>query len=304
MIGSLFRAEWKKVTGNRWLVGCLIWIWPLGALSVALGLLLLGILSDDIHQRMIDNPARWTDSSLLFWTIPNSIIGRLIIICFATVLFAGEYRWGTWKNLLPRQGRLTLIVMKFITLAVFIMLVFVLTSLVWVLARGVVQLSVGGAYPPALDEIPSNYWRRLVLQLITAFLSTLIIAGIAALIALVTRSIIAGVVVGLGAAVIDGVIGAALLIFYAASGLRFFPSLFRFTITYNVDNLLNWALSQESSPVLSNIDIQNNEIFGNLKLDPPLAGNSMPVSLLILVLWMLLLVGLAAYSFYRQDITE
>ncbi|MBZ0309144.1 MAG: ABC transporter permease [Anaerolineae bacterium] len=300
----LFLAEWKKVTGNRWLVGCLIWIWPLGAIAVALGLLLLGFLSSDIHNRLIENPATWTEASLLFWAIPNSIIGRLIIICFATVLFAGEYRWGTWKNLLPRRGRLTLIVMKFVTLAVFIMLVFILTSFIWVLARGLVQLAVGGAYPPSLAEVPSNYWRRLLLQLVTAILSTLIISGIAALIALVTRSIVAGVVVGLGAAIVDGVIGAALMIFYAASGLRFFPGLFRFTVTYNVDNLLNWAISEESSPVLSNIDIRNNEIFGDLKLDPPLAGNSMPVSLLILVLWMVLLVGLAAFSFYRQDIHE
>ncbi len=300
----LFLAEWKKVTGNRWLVGCLIWIWPLGAVAVALGLLLLGLLSKDIHDRLIENPATWTEASLLFWAIPNSIIGRLIIICFTTVLFAGEYRWGTWKNLLPRRGRLALIVMKFVTLAVFIMLVFILTSLIWVLARGLVQLSVGGAYPPPLDDVPSNYWRRLLLQLVTAILSTLIISGIAALIALVTRSIVAGVVVGLAAAIMDGVIGAALMIFYAASGLRFFPSLFRFTITYNVDNLLNWALSEESSPVLSNINVRNNEIFGDLKLNPPLAGNPMPVSVLILVLWMVLLVGLAAYSFYRQDIHE
>lgn len=300
----LFLAEWKKVTGNHWLVGCLIWIWPLGAVAVALGLLLLGLLSSDIHQRLIENPASWTEASLLFWAIPNSIIGRLIIICFTTVLFAGEYRWGTWKNLLPRRGRLTLIVMKFVTLAVFIMLVFILTSFIWVLARGLVQLAVGGAYPPSLDEVPSTYWRRLLLQLVTAILSTLIISGIAALIALMTRSIIAGVVVGLAAAIIDGVIGVALMIFYAASGLRFFPGLFRFTITYNVDNLLNWAISEESSPVLGNINIQNNEIFGDLKIDPPLAGNPMPVSVLILVLWVLLLVGLAAYGFYRQDIHE
>lgn len=301
---SLFQAEWKKVTGNRWLVGCLIWIWPLGAMAVALGLMLIGVLSDDIQQRMADNPTKWTDASLLFWAIPNSIIGRLIIISFATILFAGEYRWGTWKNILPRRGRLSLILMKFVTLGIFILVVFSFTSLVWVIGRGLVQLSVGGAYPPTLDDIPPTYWRQLLLQIVTAFLSTLIIAGIAALIALLTRSIVAGVVVGLGAAIIDGVIGAALLIFYSVSGLRFFPSLFRFTITYNVDNLLNWALSQERSPVLSNIDIENNEIFGNLKLDPPIEGNPMLVSVLILMLWMVLLVGLAMYSFYRQDITE
>ncbi len=301
---SLFQAEWKKVIGNRWLVGCLIWIWPLGALAVALGLMFLGVLSDNMQQRMADNPTHWTDASLLFWAIPNSIIGRLIIISFATILFAGEYRWGTWKNILPRRGRVELIVMKFVTLGVFIIAAFGFTSLVWVVGRGLVQLSVGGDYPPSLDNIPDTYWRQLLLQILTAFLSTLIIAGIAALIALLTRSIVAGVVVGLGVAMIDGVIGAALIIFYSISGLRFFPSLFRFTITYNVDNLLNWALTQNISPVLSNIEIRNDEIFGNLKIDPPIEGNPMPLSILILLIWMVLLVGLAAYSFYRQDITE
>lgn len=303
-MGSLFLAEWKKVTGNRWLVGCMIWIWPLGAIAVALGLMLLALLSPEIRERLVNNPTKWTDASLLFWTIPNSIIGRLMIISFATILFAGEYRWGTWKNILPRRGRFSLIVMKFITLSIFVVVVFAFTSLVWVLGRGLVQLLVGGAYPPAFDEIPSIYWRKLILQMVTAFLSTLIIAGVAALIALITRSIVAGVIVGLGAAVIDGIIGAALLIFYSVSELRFFPSLFRFTITYNVDNLLNHATSNEPSPVLSNINVQDSELLGNLKLDPPLAGNSLTVSLVIMLFWVILLVGLSAYSFYRQDITE
>jgi hypothetical protein len=28
---DMFRAEWLKIAGNRWVAGCLVWIFPIGA---------------------------------------------------------------------------------------------------------------------------------------------------------------------------------------------------------------------------------------------------------------------------------
>lgn len=300
----LFRAEWRKMTGNRWLTGCFIWLWPFTAAMIAFLLVLVVAVDVGIRERFADNPYTWTDASLFFWAIPNSIIGRLLIIGFTAGLFGGEYQWETWKHLIFRRGRVTLIVMKFVALAVFVMVAFGLTSIIWVIGIGVVQLVAGGDYPPALDEIPPSYAAELALQVSTALLSTLILAAIAAVIALVTRSVLASIIGGLFAAFIDGFIGAALMVAYFATELRLFPSLYRFTISYNVDNLLNWANDGRSSPVLGNLPQDEFPVFGQLYLDPPLMGNHWGLSLLLLGVWMLGLVGLAAFSFYRQDLTS
>jgi ABC-type transport system involved in multi-copper enzyme maturation permease subunit len=299
----LFRAEWKKMTGNRWLSGCLIWSWSIAALVISLALVILVAISSGARDRFADNPYQWTDAAVFFWAIPNSIIGRLLIIGFTASLFGGEYQWGTWKNLLLRQSRITLILVKFYTLAIFVLIAFGLTSLIWVIGMGLVQLVAGGSYPPSLGEIPSTFWREVVLQILAAFLSVLILAGVAALAALLTRSALGSVIVGVGFAIIDGFVAAGLMVFYLFTDWRFFPSLYRFTISYNVDNLLNWATSGRASPVLGNVRVQDNPVFGELVIDPPLAGNPLGISLLILCLWMAVLVGLAVVSFYRQDLS-
>lgn len=300
----LFRAEWRKMAGNRWVVGCLVWLFPIAAALVALGLLLYVAVSPSQRQHFAENPSTWTDASLFFWAVPNSIFGRLLIIGFTAALFGGEYQWGTWKTLLPRRSRPTLILMKFLALSVFILLAFTLTSLIWVVGLGLVQLASGASYPPALDAIPTGYWGELALQVSTAFLSTLILAALAALVALVTRSILASIIIGLGAAIIDGVVAAVLILLYLVTDWRLFPNLWRFTVSYNVDNLLNWATAGEAVPLLNNINIQDNPVFGDFVLDPPLAGNALGVSLLVLVVWMVVLVALAVFSFYRQDLTS
>jgi len=300
----LFRAEWRKMSGNRWVVGCLVWLFPAAAAFITLSLVGYVLVSPAQRQHFVENPSTWTDASLFFWAVPNSIFGRLLIIGFTAALFAGEYQWGTWKNLLPRQGRVRLILIKFVTLAAFVLAAFCLTSLIWVVGLGMVQLVAGGGYPPALNAIPAGYWGELGIQVSTAFLSTLILAGVAALVALLTRSILASILVGLGAAILDGFVAAALILLYAMTGLRLFPSLWRFTVSYNVDNLLNWATANEAVPVLNNINIRNNPVFGDIAIDPPLMGNGMVVSFAVLLAWMAVLVGLAVFSFYRQDLSS
>jgi ABC-type transport system involved in multi-copper enzyme maturation permease subunit len=300
---GLLRAEWRKMMGNRWMAGCFIWLWPCAALGISLLVLLIVALDSGTRQNLSENPYRWTDASLFFWAIPNSIIGRILIIGFTAALFAGEYQWGTWKNLLQRRGRVALILAKFGALGGFIVFAFSLTSLIWVLGMGLVQLVAGGGYPPALTQIPSDYWRDLAMQVSVAFLSTLIIAAIAALIALATRSVLASVIGGLFAAFIDSFVGAALILFYALTEWRIAPNLYRYTISYNVDNLLNWANAGQASPVLGNLPQQEYPLLGTLYLNPPLLGNHYAVSYLILGIWAALLVGAALYSFYRQDIT-
>ncbi|NJL96184.1 MAG: ABC transporter permease subunit [Anaerolineae bacterium] len=300
---QLFRAEWRKTTGNRWLLGCLVGIWPIAALVISVAILALVLLDSRAAAGLRTEPTPWTDVSLFFWAIPNSIIGRLLIVGFAAYLFAGEYQWGTWKNLVTRRGRVTLILMKFLTLGIFMVAAFLGTSLIWMIGRGIAQGIVGGSYPPALTEIPPSYWRQISLQILTAFLSTLTLAGVAALAALLTRSILASVLAGLGAALLDGFLGAALILLYIVTDQRFFPSLYRFSMSYNVDNLLNWANEGEATFVLGNVTVRENAVFDAIVVDPPLPGNGLLLSLGIMAVWAGLFVGLSVLAFYHQDIT-
>jgi ABC-type transport system involved in multi-copper enzyme maturation permease subunit len=302
----LFRAEWLKMTGNRWLTGCLLGVWPLAAGIISLLVLMITLLWPDFRENLQESPLRWTDASLFFWFVPNFIVGRMLIVGFSTALFAGEYQWGTWKNLVPRRGRVSLILMKFVTLAAFIVVVFSVTSVIWVIGIGISQLAATGTYPPALNDIPQDYWGELALKVIAAYLSTLIVAGIAALVALVMRSILMGVIVGILATIADGFFAALVLIVFLATDNRFFPGLYRFTISYNVDNLLNWANSGQASPVLGSLQGNDIEfpILGALNLDSPIAGNSLWGSIAVLVTWAALFIGLTAYSFYRQDLSS
>jgi|GEM_PF-577860 len=300
----VFRAEWRKIAGNRWLTGCLVWIWVAAAGLLSAVLAIAALVDSGTAQRFVDEPSHWTDASLFFWAIPNSIIGRLLIIGFTAGIFGGEYQWGTWKHILPRRGRITLIMIKFFTVAVFILIAFGITSIVWVVGLGLVQLAAGGAYPPALDNIPPRYWTELGIQILTAFLSILIVSALAAFIALLTRSMLASVVAGLFAAIIDGFFAAAVIILFLLTDARIFPSMFRFTVSYNVDNLINWAETGNTSNVLGSIEGAENPIIQDLVVDPPIAGNSVELSLFILGVWLMTFVGLSVWSFYRQDLTS
>jgi ABC-2 type transport system permease protein len=109
MWSRLFRAEWRKITGNRWATGCMIWIVPaLAVLGIALGLL-TAVLSSDFQTSLNDGPATWTQMAVIAWLIPINPLGRLLLIGFTAVLFAGEYQWNTWKVIVPRSQRVPLI---------------------------------------------------------------------------------------------------------------------------------------------------------------------------------------------------
>ena len=58
----------------------------------------------------------WTDTFMASWGFANNLFGRMFLLGFTAVTFAGEYQWGTWKNIIPRQRRSLLIMAKFINL--------------------------------------------------------------------------------------------------------------------------------------------------------------------------------------------
>ncbi len=111
----------------------------------------------------------------------------------------------------------------------------------------------------------------------------------AALAAVVTRSILGGLLAGFGLSVLEPMSFMVLLLLQRVFDWAEVINLYRFAPTYNLDNARAW--------------LANGEGFlqpGMTLAEPPALG----VSLLLLVAWIGLLLGGAVLAFQRQDIHE
>src|SRR5687767_7538802 len=110
---NLYKAEYRKVSGNRCLWGC-IWLYPLIGVLVWVLFLLYLIFDQSFRDQYAASPFPWDASLMLGWLIPNEPSGilRLPLIGFMAAIFAGEYQYQTWKNIAPPNRRASLILIK------------------------------------------------------------------------------------------------------------------------------------------------------------------------------------------------
>ena len=238
---DLLRAEWRKMAGNRWVAGLLVWIFPVGAVALSVVLLLFVLFSDQVRAEVAASPLVWTDQAVAAVGFLNNQFGRLFFIAFAVVVFAGEYQWGTWKNIVPRSRRTRLILAKLLTLGVFILTALLLMALFWVLGRIVVTLVAGGSVTPTLSNADlGSFGRDLLLQAAVAYAAVLIVSSQAALVAMLLRSVIWGMLVGVGVTLVEPLL---LVIAFVATQLFERPAyswILRVTPMYNLDNITSW----------------------------------------------------------------
>jgi ABC-type transport system involved in multi-copper enzyme maturation permease subunit len=291
---NLLLAEWKKTTSNRMLSGFLVWIYPIGIGAFFTVTLLVSLVSERSAQAMVaTSSGQWTtDMTGIFVFIsafPGNIFGRMLPLAFMAVVFAGEYQWGTWKNLVPRSRRPTLILSKFITLTGFIMLSLLITSLLTGIGQSLGHKMIGAAYGPSLNfETLLEFAPSYTQQALLALTSLVILAGFAALSALLTRSILGGLLAGFGFSVVEPMSLGILFMLGKILNRPEVINLYQYTPTYNLDNIRSW-LTHHSAAMA------------------PLAGftaqPNMPFSLAVLALWVSGLVALSIYIFQQQDIT-
>lgn len=287
---QLFRAEWHKIGGNRIAVAGLVWVFPMVALLLMLFASIAVLLSPELRQTIAAEPPRWTDQAQAIWGLLNApFSGQLLILAFTAVVFAGEYQWGMWKNLLVRRSRVQVLLFKYLTVAVFILLALLATTVILVLGGAVVAAAAGVSYGPALTgEVLADFAGNYLLQAGTTLAGVLIVATYAAFAAMLTRSILGGVLIGLGLYIAEW----GLLLPLALLNFLFdAPGVFRlahFTPSYNLQNIQSWALY--GGPTTAFTD--------------PAVAHSAGTSLLLVCLWVVLLVGLTVFAFRRQDITN
>ncbi len=294
---SLFRAEWVKIAGNRWVAIGLVWIFPImAALFIALLALILVLDGDARASFGVEETYRWTDLAVGVWNIPNHPFLRVILLGFTAVVFAGEYQWGTWKNTVPRNTRTALIVAKFFAVGAFVLLVFVLTSILVAVGFGLLLQIAGQSYGPALSgDVLVQFAEDYAIQASTAFTTTIISAGYAALAAMLTRSILGGVIASFVMTVAESssIIGFILIGYFL--DIPKIVHLYRVTPLYNIMNVISWINDHKALDMV----LFEGEPDMAITLSDPVG-----FSLVMLAAWVVGLVALAAYLFNRQDITS
>jgi MFS family permease len=290
---NLMRAEWDKQFKNYKMTAFLVWIFPIGTIAT-LGLgLIVSLIMGDVVDGLPVGPGDWRNNLLGAWGIitafPANIIARLLPLAFMAVVFAGEYEWGTWKNLVPRNRRSSLVVVKLVIPTLLVMISLSLTSLLLGLGSVGSHWISGEPLGPAVSgeiliEFLGDYGREVGL----ALASLLILGGVAAIGAFLTRSILGALLVSFGFSLIDliglGLLGALAFIFKIPQLIN----LLSITPNYSLDNIRSWLILGEASRGF-------NPAF---TVEPSLA-----FSVVCLLAWLVGLIGLAVWLFKRQDIT-
>lgn len=289
---NLFRAEWIKIAGNRWVAGCLIWIFPIMTLLfIVIVAFILGLSPSARDGFSEDEAVLWTENATSVWNIANNPIGRIILLGFTAVVFAGEYQWQTWKNTVPRHQRTALVLIKFLVVGVFVVVAFVTMSIILAVGWWPLTEIAGTDYgPPISGDVLADFAEDYSIQASITFTSTIIAAGYAALAGMLTRSILGGVLVAFGLTVAEG---ASLLAFALLAWLLDIPEIvhiYRFLPFYNLLNVATWINDDRPERlVMEDFDINH--------------ADSLEFSLVVLAAWVIGLMTLTVLLFRRQDIT-
>src|SRR5262245_24707400 len=114
MILEALRSEILKLTKNRWSM-----FWAFG--FVPLFTLVIGLLFETFVRTTGNGPLANVTSpmnaTLDGLSAFNNSFLQIFPIAGAAILFAGEYRWETWRAILPRNQRSAILVAKMLAFA-------------------------------------------------------------------------------------------------------------------------------------------------------------------------------------------
>lgn len=184
MIAQAFRAEVFKLLRNRW-----TFFWAFGFMP--LFALLTGIAEETLARAYAGdplpyaNPVRYAYDGLS--TMQASVF-QLFAIVGAAILFAGEYRWETWRAILPRNDRTAVLIAK--------LAVFALALAACLMACSLARFAVGlyDAMLTGKADWPSNPLPAMLTGFGAAFLQLMVTGALAMFVAVVSRSLMAAIV--------------------------------------------------------------------------------------------------------------
>jgi ABC-2 type transport system permease protein len=196
----------------------------------------------------------------------------LFLLIGAAAIFAGDYRWETWRLVTPRNSRTNLLAAKLIVFAEVAAWSLLLTAITAVLAGlfGAVANHAALVGPPAGPAFLGQY---AGVMLVT-WLEVLLIGGLAALIGILTRSTIGAMIASLVIVFVQSTLAGAL---HATT----WKSLL---IPAYAGNILKTFVA---APAEARPD-----------------GGPAGLALVFLLAWLVVLAGGALALFQRQDLTK
>ncbi len=295
----LLRAEWRKATGNLWIAGCMAGIWPVFALLGMGALLLLGAFSQEIREALAAN-LFWNNLALGVWDLNSNPLAQIAVLVFAAIVFGGEYRWRTWKNILPRRARVPVLLSKYITLGLLTLTTLLVASVVLTVLGAAMGLALGfaGSYLRMDGALVGQFVARLGARAALAFIGALFVGGAVAIVAILSRSMLIGAVGGFALLAGDGLLPATFTSAAVLTESKLWVELLKLRFMYNlfnVDQILQGHGPTPPAAVLGSVPGLGEYKGG---------ANSLPLSLLIIAAWLVMLVGVSLWFFRRQDMTS
>ena len=281
---SAISAELLKFGRHRstWL---LVWIFPIGLLII----FTIGISAELIKG---SPPARgapsldgWLEDAADFWGAPRNAVTRYFMCAYVAVVFAGEYGWNTWKLIVPHRARSSLIAAKYLTSLGLILISFTLAALLMTALGWLEDVLTGDPVPQGITAgaIVNAHWQGFLGALPTI----LITVGYASLAAILTRSTVAALVIGIVVITVEQLVhafGVPLSVY--APGLV--ELVYQLLPGYHIANLSSWLFGG----VAEMTAFPSGEVI----------EYGWAASLGVLGLWLAVLVGATFWRFRQQDI--
>jgi hypothetical protein len=278
---DVISAEALKFRRHRATWG-LVWIWPLGVLFILSMAIVIQVAKGEVGGP--ESAAGWVDDAADFWQVAAEPFGRYLFCAFAAVVFAGEYGWNTWKLIVPHRARGSLIAAKYVVALGLLICGVTLAALLFNLLNWFKDLATGTPIPAGITA--GALFKAHGLAFLAVLGPILFSVAYTSLAAILTRSTIGALVIGLVVTTVERLFGAfAPILEPGAPGLVNF--LYQVLPSYHLSNLRAWFMD------------------GGVMTVPFPSGpfSTAPgVSAAIVGVWTLGLIALTFRAFRRQDI--
>lgn len=261
----------------------MVWIFPIVVALVTVAALVYHAVVGPGTPTPDRGAAAWIADSTLLLRFPPSSAGRSLTAGFTALVFAGEYGWNTWKLVVPARHRWQLIVAKWVVTLGLVAAAMIAADLIG-LAATAIDAVRGDPVPTGVTvgAVATAHLRAAAFALVP-IASTL---AFAALFAILTRSLLAAVILSFALLIIEGLLPIAALYFYMRA-----PGLVQVLITalpfYNLANIAGWA---KGSGV-------------TLLLGPGVTvAMSLAASLTVIAAWIAAAAAATLTRFIRQDL--
>ncbi|HTU09286.1 MAG TPA: ABC transporter permease [Allosphingosinicella sp.] len=274
-------AEALKFRRHRATWG-LVWSWPIGVALILTLAIAIQVAKGEVGR--VESLASWIDDAADFWNIPLDPLGRYLSGAFVAVVFAGEYGWNTWKLIVPHRARHSLIAAKYVVAIALLICGFTLGAAMFNLLNWLKDLATGTPIPAGITA--GALLKAHGTAALAALAPMLLTTAYVSLAAILTRSTVAALVIGLVVTTLEQLFRVYAPVFETfAPGL--IGGLYQILPGYHLANLGQWIAEGRA-----------------LTVPFPSGPFSMAplASLAIVAAWTIGLVALTFRAFRRQDI--